>query len=80
MTLDTLVDKDASRTSTGPLTDAADTLGGANSADVYSGLGKPGSGMSSKELHHDGQPGRKREGQGVAQWGPPGVREQEAQR
>jgi hypothetical protein len=32
-------------------------------------MGKPGSGMSSKELRHNGQPGRKREKLGVEQYG-----------
>lgn len=64
--LDTFVDKDASATS--PLvTRASDTLIGATSADVHDGLGHPGQGMSSKELRHDGQPGRKRHGEGVDQ-------------
>lgn len=48
---------------------ASDTLTGATSADVYDGLGHPGQGMSSKELRHDGQPGRKRYGEGVEQFG-----------
>lgn len=64
--LDTFVDKDASATS--PLVPrASDTLIGATSADVHDGLGYPGQGMSSKELRHDGQPGRKRHGGGVEQ-------------
>lgn len=32
----------------------------------------PAGGISSKEMHHDGQPGRKRHGEGVDQFGPPG--------
>ncbi|KAF9267088.1 hypothetical protein L218DRAFT_955561 [Marasmius fiardii PR-910] len=72
VTRDTVVDKDASLSS-GPMqTSASDTLGGATSEDVYQSIGQPGSGMSSKEVHHDGSLGRKRDGQGVDQWGPPG--------
>jgi len=39
---------------------------GATSSDVHRGMGHPGSGMTSKELHHDGQHGRKRERLGLA--------------
>jgi len=35
----------------GTTTSAADTITGATSADVHTGLGHPGSGQSSKELH-----------------------------
>ncbi|KAG7085547.1 hypothetical protein E1B28_003104 [Marasmius oreades] len=82
VTRDTVVDKDASLSeSSGPMyTSASDTLGGATSADVTQSMGYPGSGMSSKELHHDGKPGRKRDGQGVDQWGPPGVAQTELDR
>lgn len=34
---------------------AADTLGGADSAQVHQGYGHPGSGMSSSEARHDGK-------------------------
>lgn len=67
VTLDTYVDKDASTTP--HVTRASDTLTGATSADVHDGLGHPGQGMSSKELRHDGQPGRKRQEKGVEQFG-----------
>lgn len=33
---------------------ASDTIGGATSADVSTGLGHPGSGQTSRELRHDG--------------------------
>ncbi|KAG2101537.1 hypothetical protein BD769DRAFT_187115 [Suillus cothurnatus] len=68
VTLDTYVDEDASA-NTPFVTRASDTLVGATSADVHDGLGHPGQGMSSKELRHDGQPGRKRHGQGTDQFG-----------
>lgn len=45
------------------------TIPGATSRDVYGGLGAPVQGMSSKELRHDGQPGRTRQGEGVEQFG-----------
>ncbi len=48
---------------------AGDTLTGATSADVHRGLGHPGSGMSSAEMHHDGQSHRKRHMQGADQYG-----------
>ncbi|KAH7909896.1 hypothetical protein BJ138DRAFT_1009909 [Hygrophoropsis aurantiaca] len=63
VTLDTVVDKDASTTHTGP-NYGSETVG-ATSADVHKGLGVPVQGMSSKELRHDGQPGRKRQGDGA---------------
>ena len=71
VTLDTYIDKDASATTSSPppVARVSDTLTGATSADVHSGLGHPGQGMSSKELRHDGQPGRKRHGQGTEQFG-----------
>lgn len=65
-----VVDEDASARS--PIVaSAGDTLGGATSADVHDGLGHPGQGMTSNELHHDGQHGRKRQGQGIDQYGQP---------
>ncbi|KAH9941208.1 uncharacterized protein BXZ73DRAFT_42241 [Epithele typhae] len=48
---------------------ASDTLGGATSADVHRGLGRPGGGMSSKEARHDGKAHRARERQGLEQYG-----------
>ncbi|KAK0200568.1 hypothetical protein DFS33DRAFT_1397572 [Desarmillaria ectypa] len=39
--------------------DLTQELPGRTSKDVHQNTGKPGSGMSSKELRHDGQPGRK---------------------
>ena len=39
---------------------ASDTLSGATSGDVYTGLGRPVQGQSSAELEHDGYPHRKR--------------------
>ncbi|EMC92209.1 hypothetical protein BAUCODRAFT_27538 [Baudoinia panamericana UAMH 10762] len=42
-----------------PQASASDTLGGATSGEVHTGIGKPIQGQSSKELHHDGQSGRK---------------------
>lgn len=33
---------------------ASETIGGATSADVRTGLGHPGQGMTSQEIHHDG--------------------------
>lgn len=46
-------------------TAAADTLPGATSASVHTGLGHPGSGQTSSELHHDGSHGRARQGAGL---------------
>ena len=40
---------------------------GATSADVHSGYGHPGSGMSSSELNHNGQSHRKKYGFGGAE-------------
>ncbi|EPQ53532.1 hypothetical protein GLOTRDRAFT_63126 [Gloeophyllum trabeum ATCC 11539] len=62
---DVVIDRDpyAERTAVG------DTLTGATSQDVHSGLGHPGAGMSSKEMHHDGQQKRKRQEQGTDQFG-----------
>jgi len=53
-------------------TSAEDTLGGATSKDVNRGLGAPAQGESSAQLHHNGQPHRKREHEGTAQYGPQG--------
>ncbi|KAF8531083.1 hypothetical protein JB92DRAFT_2692843, partial [Gautieria morchelliformis] len=53
-------------------TSAGDTLGGATSKDLYHGIGKPVQGQSSVELHHSGRPGRKKEREGTAQYGPQG--------
>jgi hypothetical protein len=47
-------------------TSALDSLGGATSGDVNTGLGYPGSGQTSAELHHNGTSHRKREGNGLA--------------
>ncbi|KIJ62618.1 hypothetical protein HYDPIDRAFT_182665 [Hydnomerulius pinastri MD-312] len=66
ITLDTVVDKDASADD-GSL--QYPTLEGATSGDVHAGLGMPIQGMSSKELRHDGQSGRKRQGEGTEQFG-----------
>ncbi|MCJ1469109.1 hypothetical protein MMC07_007742 [Pseudocyphellaria aurata] len=49
-------DKDA------PFTSAADTLGGATSADVHTGLGKPLQGQTSTEVRHEGQHHRENPG------------------
>ncbi|KAI6042718.1 hypothetical protein EDC04DRAFT_2866664 [Pisolithus marmoratus] len=70
VTLDTVFDPDASADDpTLQHPPASSTLTGATSGDVYQGLGMPVQGMSSKEAHHDGQPGRKRHGEGVEQFG-----------
>jgi hypothetical protein len=45
--------------------DASDTLVGDTSADVHTGLGHPGQGMTSSELHHDGAHHRNRQGNGL---------------
>lgn len=64
VTLDTVVDKDASAQT--PRSSAPhDTLPGATSKDLHGGIGVPASGMTSSEMHHNGQGGRKREGFGV---------------
>lgn len=59
MLRDDAVDEESTSTS------AADTLGGATSADVYKGLEKPVQGESSKELRHDGQQHNKKLREGV---------------
>jgi len=48
-----------------PQTSAADTIGGATSGDVHTGLGHPGQGQTSAELHHDGEHHRKNPGHGL---------------
>ncbi|KAJ6467579.1 hypothetical protein C8R47DRAFT_1000069 [Mycena vitilis] len=68
VTLNTVVIEDASAgpdEATGPTNE----FPGATSKDVAASTGQPGSGMSSKELHHNGQPGRKREKLGFDQYG-----------
>lgn len=50
-------------------TKASDTLTGATSSDVHAGLGHPGQGQTSSELHHDGEHHRKKHGLGQDQWG-----------
>ncbi|KAG6891573.1 hypothetical protein C0992_003600 [Termitomyces sp. T32_za158] len=60
---DIVVDKEASSGLDPDRINARDTLSGATSSSVHAGLGHPGSGQSSKELHHNGRPGRKRETQ-----------------
>ncbi|KAJ9638242.1 hypothetical protein H2199_006929 [Coniosporium tulheliwenetii] len=54
-------------------TSASDTLGGATSADVHTGLGHPGQGQTSTELRHDGSHGRKKQGHGLVGVGASGV-------
>ncbi|KAK0622181.1 hypothetical protein DIS24_g11323 [Lasiodiplodia hormozganensis] len=46
-------------------TSASDTLLGATSADVHTGLGHPGQGQTSTELRHDGSHGRAKQGTGL---------------
>ncbi|KAF8169012.1 hypothetical protein K438DRAFT_1615627 [Mycena galopus ATCC 62051] len=72
VTVGTYADKNASAENENQATDAGtgyDQLPGATSKDVVESAGQPGSGMSSKELRHNGQPGRKREKLGVDQYG-----------
>ncbi|KAI5980736.1 hypothetical protein EDD15DRAFT_773781 [Pisolithus albus] len=70
VTVDTVFDPDASADDpTVQHPPASSTLTGATSQDVYHGLGVPVQGMSSEEAHHDGQPGRKRQREGVEQFG-----------
>lgn len=57
------------------MTRASDTLVGATSADVHDGLSHPVQGMTSKELRHGGQPGRKGHEQGMDQLGHQGWEE-----
>ncbi len=61
----TIVDRDPYERPAG----AGDTHGGATSADVNKGLGRPPVGMSSAEMHHDGKPHRKRQMRGTEQFG-----------
>lgn len=42
---------------------------GATSKDVHGGIGMPMGGMSSAEMHHDGHQHRKRNMQGLDQYG-----------
>ncbi|KAJ7180101.1 hypothetical protein C8R43DRAFT_871273 [Mycena crocata] len=68
VTIDTFIDRDASGQNSrtdGPF----DELPGATSKDVSESAGKPGTGMSSKELRHNGQQGRKREKLGDDRFG-----------
>ena len=44
---------------------ATDTITGASSADVHTGLGHPGAGQTSSELRHDGENTRKSPGKGL---------------
>ncbi|KAJ6544410.1 hypothetical protein B0H19DRAFT_1034819 [Mycena capillaripes] len=72
VTLDTVVDKDATAAQNelaGQTNGPYDQLPGATSKDVSASSGQPGSGMSSQERHHNGQPGRKREKLGFDQYG-----------
>ncbi|KDQ19481.1 hypothetical protein BOTBODRAFT_28056 [Botryobasidium botryosum FD-172 SS1] len=65
----TVVDQDASANPP-QLASAEDTLGGlVTSKELHDGLGHPGQGMSSKEVRHDGQPGRKKQELGADHWG-----------
>jgi len=41
------------------------TMPGATSADVHTGLGHPGQGQTSQELHHDGSHSNKKGGSGI---------------
>ena len=52
-----------------PPPSSADTLQCATSREVYSGIGKPVGGQTSAEAHHDGNQHRKRNLQGVEQYG-----------
>ncbi len=63
-TLDTYTDKDASSSDPRPFS-AHQELPGATSKDVHASAGQPGTGMSSKELRHNAQPSRKKEGFGT---------------
>ncbi|KAJ7907194.1 hypothetical protein B0H13DRAFT_2019255 [Mycena leptocephala] len=69
VTVDTVVDRDATTNQPTDLGTGYDQLPGATSKDVYASTGQPGTGMSSKELRHDGQPGRKRDRAGFDQYG-----------
>jgi len=52
---------------------AEDSLTGATSQDVHGGLGHPGAGQTSSELHHNGMHSRKRDHAGAEQFGQPSV-------
>ncbi|KAF2104343.1 hypothetical protein NA57DRAFT_70553 [Rhizodiscina lignyota] len=52
---------------------ATDTLGGASSADVHTGLGHPGQGQTSTEIRHDGQHSRAKQGTGLVGTGASGM-------
>ncbi|THV07377.1 hypothetical protein K435DRAFT_643785 [Dendrothele bispora CBS 962.96] len=91
VTLDTYVDSDASLQSRHPTrmnagqnpTMDPPPLPGATSGEVEAGVGdrfKPTSGMTSKELHNNGMSGKKRDSQGISQWGPPGQQNVELDR
>ncbi|KAJ6453337.1 hypothetical protein C8R45DRAFT_1039236 [Mycena sanguinolenta] len=71
VTVDTYVDKDASlnKDEKVDVGTGYDQLPGATSKEVSESTGQPGAGMSSKELRHNGQPGRKREKLGFDQYG-----------
>lgn len=58
------VERDHGKEST--KTTASDTLGGATSGDVHTGLGHPGQGQTSSELRHDGEHTSKKHGGGLA--------------
>ncbi|KAF5367385.1 hypothetical protein D9758_003758 [Tetrapyrgos nigripes] len=82
-TLDTYVDSDASLQSHHNPTVNTAPLPGSTSAEVEAGVGdhfKPTGGMTSQELHHNGMGGRKRDAQGVSQWGPPAQKNTELDR
>lgn len=69
--LDTVFDPDASGSDADP---APAVLTGATSKDVHQGLGMPVQEMTSNELRHDGQRGRKHHGGGITQFGEGEVR------
>ncbi|EMD34816.1 hypothetical protein CERSUDRAFT_125354 [Gelatoporia subvermispora B] len=52
-----------------PPASAGDTLGGADSRELSNSIGRPGAGMSSTEMHHDGRAHRKRPMQGTDVYG-----------
>ncbi|KAF8070111.1 hypothetical protein FPV67DRAFT_1779552 [Lyophyllum atratum] len=59
--IETIVDKDAGAEPGEKTTATVDeTLGRTTSKDVDRGMGKPASGMTSKELHHNGHPKREK--------------------
>ncbi|EKM79069.1 hypothetical protein AGABI1DRAFT_106677 [Agaricus bisporus var. burnettii JB137-S8] len=78
---DTIIDSDASAESGLNNSAFPGPPSSATSQDVHQGLGHPGSGMTSKEVRHDGrQQTHKGQGQGAVQWGPPKEREVELER